>query len=145
MFSSTGLFFPKPKTPYPFTHIILQLYGKNSNLAKVSLHVEKASNVTVSLYDSKRSQIKRVSVKVFVIRLILFIVLHICHSKCVCFLQRIESSRELKSFNVNIVNNFNSFVTYIDIIVHTFEPFIISNLRLPLRECVKNIKEKVSF
>lgn len=82
MFSSTGLFFPKPKTPYPFTHIILQLYGKNSNLAKVSLHVEKASNVTVSLYDSKRSQIKR----------------------------RIESSRELESFNVNIVNNFNSFV-----------------------------------
>lgn len=63
----------------------------------------------------------------------------------VCFLQRMESSRELQSFNVNIVNNFNSFVTYIDIIVHTFEPFIISNLRLPLRECVKNIKEKVSF
>ncbi|XP_052694105.1 uncharacterized protein LOC128172343 [Crassostrea angulata] len=115
MFSSTGLFFPKPKTPYPFTHIILQLYGKNSNIAKVSLHVEKASNVTVSLYDSKRSYIKR----------------------------RMESSRELQSFNVNIVNNFNSFVTYIDIIVHTFEPFIISNLRLPLRECVKNIKEKI--
>lgn len=63
----------------------------------------------------------------------------------VCFLQRMESSRELQSFNVNIVNNFNSFVTYIDIIVHTFKPFIISNLRLPLRECVKNIKEKVSF
>lgn len=56
-----------------------------------------------------------------------------------------EGSHELESFNVNIVNGFNAFVSYIDIIVHTVDPFIISNLRLPLRECIENIKETVSF
>lgn len=62
----------------------------------------------------------------------------------VCFLQHMESYHELESFNVNIVNGFNAFVSYIDIIVHTVDPFIISNLRLPLRECIENIKDTVS-
>lgn len=56
-----------------------------------------------------------------------------------------EGSHELESFNVNIVNGFNAVVSYIDIIVHTVDPFIISNLRLPLGECIENIKDTVSL
>lgn len=49
-----------------FTHIILRLNGENTNLAKVSLDVKKAKNVTVYLYDSKRSEIKKVRVSIFI-------------------------------------------------------------------------------
>lgn len=62
MFSSTK---SKPQTYSFFTHIILRLNGENTNLAKVSLDVKKAKNVTVYLYNSKRSEIKKVSVSIF--------------------------------------------------------------------------------
>lgn len=136
-----------------FTHIILRLNGENTNLAKVSLDVKKAKNVTVYLYDSKRSEVKKVRVSIFIYlmsvstsMLITFMLNLVFFLKIfVCFLQHMEGSHELESFNVNIVNGFNAFVSYIDIIVHTVDPFIISNLRLPLGECIENIKDTVSL
>lgn len=54
-------------------------------------------------------------------------------------------SHMTERFDINIVDSFNAYVSYIDIFVDTDTHFAISNLRLPLRECIKNTKESVSF